>query len=161
MVKIKPMKLFYKIFVISSIIILSIILFLILLLAWKMPYNNLYLKNFQKSFNAFTYYMHPKQSYLITTISETGNWGNGNQCQFFAGQFRLSKLSKETIMQSYFKYSMSSGVDFLDEDIFNHDPWMEWKGKYLGNYKPKEGENIYLVWMSDDNNPPDGDIRCH
>jgi hypothetical protein len=105
--------------------------------------------------------MHPRQSYLITDVAELGNWANGNQCQFFAGQFRLSELSKETIRQSYFKESMSTGVYFLDEDVFNHSPWSEWKEKYLGNYVSQKDKNIYLVWVSDDNNLPDGDIRCH
>lgn len=55
---------------------------------------------------------------------------------------------------------MSSGVDFIDEDIFKHSPWSEWKEKYLRNYKPKENENIYLVWIADENKSSDGDIRC-
>ncbi|KKP33157.1 MAG: hypothetical protein A2360_00590 [Candidatus Staskawiczbacteria bacterium RIFOXYB1_FULL_32_11] len=155
------MKLFYKNFTILGLIISSAVILFIIILVWKMPYNNLYLNNFRKSFSVFTYYMHPKQSNLIVEMAELGNWANSNQCQFFAGQFRLSGLSKETIMQSYFKESMSTGVYFLDEDVFNHSPWSEWKEKYLGNYVPQKDKNIYLVWASDDNNLPDGDIRCH
>lgn len=155
------MKFFYKIIIILCTSIISIVILFVLLLVWKMPYNNLYLKIFQESFNTFVYFMHPQQSNLIIDVAEIGNWANGTQCQFFTGQFRLSKLSKKTIKQSYFEDSMSSGVDFIDEDIFNQNPWFEWKEKYLKNYKLQENENIYLIWMIDGDKFSDGDIRCH
>ena len=56
---------------------------------------------------------------------------------------------------------MSSGVYFIEGDEDFDNTWFEWKEKYLKNYKLKDGENVYLVWMSDDDYPPDGDIRCH
>ena len=154
------MKLFYKVFFILGILIFLSAVLLTLILTWKMPYNNLYLKNFQESFDVFIYPMHPKQSNLISETPEMGNWANGNQCQFIAGQFRISRLTKNIIKELYPKESMSSGVYFIDEDIFNHSPWSELKEKYL-KYSPREGENIYLVWMSDDDKFSDGDIRCH
>lgn len=155
------MNLFYKILIIFSSIIFSAIILLVLILTWKIPYNNLYLKIFQESFNIFVNPMHPPQSNLIAEMAETGNWANGSQCQYFAGQFRFSALPKETIRQFYFKESLSSGVDFIDEDIFNHSPWLEWKEKYLKNYKPEESESIYLIWIADEDNLADGDIRCN
>ena len=105
--------------------------------------------------------MHPEQSKLIIKIAETGNWANGSQCQYFVGQFRVSTLSKEIIRQSYFKESMSSGIDFIDEDAFNYGPLLGWKEKYFKNYKPKENENVYFVWILDGDKFTDGDIRCN
>lgn len=155
------MKLFYKILIISSIIIFLAVILFISILTWKIPYNNLYLKIFQKSFNTIVSPMHPAQSNLIADVAEIGNWANGAQCQFFVGQFRLSTLSKESIKRSYFKESVSSGVNFIEEDIFNHSPWFKWKEKYLKNYKLKENESVYLIWTADEDSLPDGDIRCH
>jgi hypothetical protein len=153
-------RIFYKILLTLGIIIISGTAITVLFLTWKMPLNNLHLKVFEYNFRRSVDSLHPKQSTLIAEAAEVGNWADGTYCEYFAGQFRLSKLPKETIRQFYFKESMSSGVDFIDEDIFNHSPWSEWKEKYLKNYKPKENENIYLVWKADYDNSPDGDIRC-
>ncbi|KKQ21830.1 MAG: hypothetical protein US35_C0016G0004 [Parcubacteria group bacterium GW2011_GWA2_37_10] len=159
------MKLFYKKIIISVATIFSIFFLVVILftiyLTYKIPFNNYRLKIFQDSFNIFVDPMHPKQSNLITETAEVGNWGSGNQCQFLVGQFRLSTLLKEEIKQFYFKDSMSSGVYFIEGDEDFDNTWFEWKEKYLKNYKLKDGENVYLVWMSDDDYPPDGDIRCH
>jgi hypothetical protein len=156
------MKFFYKIIIIFSIIIFLTIIYLVLIVTWKIPYNNLYLKIFQESFNTFINPIHPKESNLLAEAAELGNWSDGTYCQFIVGEFRSSSLSKEAIRQFYFKESMSSGVYFIDgindNDTINN-PWHEWKEKYLKNYKPKENENIYLVWMSEDKSP-NGDIRC-
>jgi hypothetical protein len=159
------MKLFYKILIISASTIFSAFLLVTILftlyLTYKIPFNNYNLKVFEGNFRKSIAALHPKQSSLIAEVAEVGNWADGTQCQFFVGQFRSSSFSKEELKQAYFEDSMSSGVDFVDEDIFSHSPWLGWKENYLKNYKPKENETVYLVWASDDDNLPDGDIRCH
>ena len=161
MAKMTLMNSIYKTLIILSVIILLVILLFVLLATWKIPYNNLYLKSFQESFNIIVNPMHPEQSKLIIEIAETGNWANGSQCQYFVGQFRVSTLSKEIVRQSYFKESMSSGIDFINEDAFNYEPLSGWKEKYLKNYKSKENENVYFVWILDGDKFTDGDIRCN
>lgn len=163
----KNIKYFLKIITIVSAVIFSVLLFFTIIFflytTYKIPYNNLYLKFFQESFNVFVNPMHPKQSNLIAEMAEVGNWADGTKCHFFVGQFRSSPLSKETIQQFYFKESMYSGIDFVDEINENNiidNPWFEWKEKYLKNYRPRDGENTYLIWISDQDKPTDGDIRC-
>ncbi len=159
------MKLFYKIIIISGTTIFSVIFLIVfslaLYLTYKIPFNNYYLKTFQNNFRQSIKSFHPAQSSLITEMAETGNFGESNHCDFLAGEFRSSPLPEEVLEQFYFKDSMSSGVYSINDDIFTYSPWLEWKEKYLRNYKPRENENVYLVWTADDDNSPDGDIRCH
>lgn len=158
------MKLFYKTIIISGatvflILLLAVLLF-VLYLTYRIPFNNYHLMIFRDDFHKFVDQLHPRQSTYIAEIAETGNLGAAsNHCDFLVGEFRSSSLSKETLKGVYFKDSMSSGVYFIDEDIFMQTPWSEWKEKYLKDYKLKNNENVYLVWISNDDNSPDGDIR--
>ena len=158
------MKLFYKNLLIFGIIVVSpfVILFVVLIiyLTYKIPLNNYRLMTFQNDFRQNIKSFHPTQSTLIIEIAEVGNWADGTYCEFIAGEFRSSPLSKEELEKIYPYDFFTAGVYFLDEDVFNHSPWSEWKEKYLKNYKPKNGENTYLVWASDQNKSANGDIRC-
>jgi hypothetical protein len=163
MVRTKPMKLFYKILIISSAIVSSIIILFILFFAWKMPFNNVYLTMFQYDFNKSINQLNPMQSNLIAEAAEVSNWANGNQCEFLVGQFRSSALSKEEIEKIYPYDFFTAGVYFFDnnkEEDYG-TPWRNWKERYLENYKYKEGENVYLVWKSKTDYNVSGDIRCH
>jgi len=153
-------RILYKILLILGILIVLGVVLTFLLLTWKMPFNDYKLEVFQNNFDQSMDKIHPAESRLMAKVSEIGNWADGTYCEFFVGQFRLSMLPKEAIKKFYFKDSMSSGVYFIDEDIFNHSPWSEWKEKYFKEYKIKDGENIYLVWKADYDNVPAGDIRC-
>jgi hypothetical protein len=153
------MKLFYKILVVLAV---PAILF-VLILAWKIPFNNIYLMIFQYNFNKSINQLNPAQSNLIAKVAEVNNWANGNQCEFLAGQLRYSTLSKEEIEKIYPYDFFTAGVYFFDnnkEEDYG-TPWRDWKEKYLKNYKPKEGENVYLVWKSKIDYNVSGDIRCH
>lgn len=166
MVEIKLMKLFYKTIIISGVTVFSVLLLIILLfvlyLTYRIPLNNYHLMIFKDDFNKFVDQLHPQQSAYIAEVTETGNLGGAsNHCDFLVGEFRSSPLSKEMLKNNYFRDSLSSGVYFIDDDIFTESPWSEWKEKYLKDYKPKDNENTYLVWISNDGNSPDGDIRCH
>ena len=157
------MKLFYKIFVIPGVIIFSIIILFILFFTWKVPINDIRLMIFQYNFNRSVNKLNPKQSNLIAEVAKVGNWANGNQCEFLVGQIRTSTLSSEEIERIYPYDFFTAGVNFFD---MNHEegygtPWREWKEKYLKNYKPKDGENIYVVWKSKIDYNVNGDIRCH
>lgn len=155
------MKLFYKISIILGLIIISPVAILFIYLTYKIPFNNYYLITFQNDFRQHIKSFHPAQSNLIIEMTETGNFGNSNHCDFLAGEFRSSPLSKEELEKNYPYDFLTAGVYFVDENIFTEYPYNEWKEKYLKNYEPKEGENVYLVWAADLDNWPDGDIRCH
>lgn len=157
------MKLFYKILIISSVVISSVVILGILFFTWKIPLNNVRLIFFQYNFNKSINQLNPRQSSLIAEVSEVNNWANGNQCEFLVGQFRNSTLLKEELEKIYPYDFFTAGVYFFDinqEEDYG-TPWREWKEKYLKNYIPKEDENIYLVWKSKIDYNVDGDIRCH
>ena len=159
------MKLFYKIIIIFGTTIFSafflIAISLTLYLTYRIPFNNYYLKTFQNNFRQSIKSFHPAQSSLIAEMAETGNFGESNHCDFLAGEFRASPFSKEVLQKIYPDDFLTAGVYFIDDDIFMDYPYNEWKEKYLRDYKPKENENVYLVWVADEDNSPDGDIRCH
>lgn len=154
------MKLFYKIFVIPCVIIFSLIILFILFFTWKIPINNICLMIFQYDFNKSINQLNPIQSSLIAEVAKVDNWADGTYCEFLAGQIRTSTLSKKELEKIYPYDFFTAGVYFLDENIFNYSPWSDWKEKYLKNYKPKEDENVYLVWKSKVDYITSGDIRC-
>lgn len=154
------MRILYKILLILGIIIVGGIAIIVLFFTWKMPFNNLYLKVFEYDFRKSIVALHPKESTLIAEVTEVGNWADGTYCEFLAGQFRSSTLSKEELEKIYPYDFFTAGVYFIDGGEDLGSPWFEWKEKYLKNYKAKENENLYIVWKSDYDNSPDGDIRC-
>lgn len=166
MVKVKSMKLFYKKLLIFGLIVSSPVLIVIsaifIYATYKIPFNNARLVIFQYDFNKSINQLNPKQSNLIVKVAKVGNWANSNQCEFLVGQLRTSTLSKEELEGIYPYDFFTAGVYFFDgnqEEFWS--PWREWKEKYLKNYKPKEGENVYLVWKSKIDYNVSGDIRCH
>jgi len=115
---------------------------------------------FQNDFRQQIKSLHPTQSNLITEVAEVGNWADGTYCEFIVGEFRSSPLAKEELEKIYPYDFFTAGVYFPDGNERLSSLWYELREKHLKNYKQKEGENIYFVWASNDNNPPDGDIRC-
>lgn len=159
------MKLFYKNLLIFGLVVASpfVILFavLIIYLTYKIPLNNYRLMVFQNDFRKNIESFHPAQSKLIAEVAEVGNWADGTYCEFLAGQFRSSALSEEELEKIYPYDFFTAGVYFFDDNQEEFwSPWREWKEKYLKNYKPKEGENVYLVWKSKIDYNTSGDIRC-
>lgn len=71
------MRIFYKILIISGLIIILPVAILFIYLTYKIPFNNYRLKIFQESFNTFINPMHPQQSNLIAELAEIGNWTDG------------------------------------------------------------------------------------
>lgn len=153
-------RIFYKILLILGMIIIGGIVVIVLFFTWKMPFNNLYLKVLEYNFRKSVVALHPKESTLIAEVAVVGNWTDGTYCEFFVGQFRSSSLSKEELEKIYPNDFSTTGVYFVDSDEVFGSPWFELKKKYLKNYRPKDNENIYLVWKADYDNSPDGDIRC-
>jgi len=160
MAKINIKRFLYRITLSLAIIIVGGVVLIILFLTWKMPFNSYKLITFQKNFEQSINKLHPAESRLIAKVAEVGNWTDGTYCEFFVGQFRSSPLSKEELEKKYPYDFFTTGVYFFDDNENLGSPWSDWKEKYLKNYKTKEGENIYLVWISNDDNSPDGDIRC-
>ncbi|OGZ78840.1 MAG: hypothetical protein A2528_02255 [Candidatus Staskawiczbacteria bacterium RIFOXYD2_FULL_37_9] len=154
------MKTLFKVIIISVLIIVSPVLILFIYETYRMPFNDLHLRVFQYNFNKFISLLHPKESKLIAEAAEIGNWADGTYCQFLVGQFRLSSLSKEELEKIYPYDFLKTGIYFIDSNEVLGSSWLEWREKYLKDYKQKDGENIYLIWAVDDENPPDGDIRC-
>ncbi len=153
-------RILYKILLILGMIIVGGFASIVLLLTWKMPFNNLYLKVFEYNFSKSVVALHPKESTFIAEAAEVGNWADGTYCEFLVGQFRSSPLSKETLEKIYPDDFFTAGVYFIDGNEDFGSPWFEWKEKYLKNYRAKDNENVYLVWKADYDNSPDGDIRC-
>ncbi|MEK7562290.1 MAG: hypothetical protein AAB509_01240 [Patescibacteria group bacterium] len=154
------MKLFYKIIVILGSVVFVIIMAFILLLTYKMPLNNYYLMIFQNDFRQRIRPLHPTKSISITEVAEVGNWTDGTKCQFIVGEFRTSSLSKEELEKIYPYNFFTAGVYFPDGNEKFGSLWYEWKERYLKNYQPKENEIVYLVWATDEDGSPDGDVRC-
>jgi hypothetical protein len=153
-------RILYKTLLILGITIVSCVVLIVLLFTWKMPFNDFYLKVFEYNFRKSISVLHPKQSTFVAEVAEVGNWADGTYCEFIAGQFRSSTLSEEELEKIYPNDFFTAGVNFFDENEDLGSPWSEWKEKYLKDYEPKEGENVYLVWKADYDNSSDGDIRC-
>jgi len=160
------MKLFYKVTIISGVTICSIIILIVVsfmvYMTYRMPFNNYHLIIFQNDFRQRIKLFHPAQSSLITEVSEVGNWADGTYCEFVAGEFRSSPLPKEELEKTYPYDFFTAGVYFFD---INYEEnygtlWRELKEKYLKSYKPKNGENVYLVWKSKIDYNTNGDFRC-
>lgn len=158
------MKLFYRIIIISSTTIFSAFFLIVVLLAvyltYKIPFNNYHLMVFQKDFERSIVKFHPAESKLLAGVAEVGNWADGTYCEFLVGQFRSSLLPKEELEKNYPYDFFSAGVYFIDENEALGSPWLEWRKKYLKDYKPKDNEIVYLVWKSKYDNSTNGDIRC-
>jgi hypothetical protein len=171
------MKLIFHIIIKASIIIGIVatccILALIILLTWKMPLHEYQLQVLQKNFQVAVNAINPAQSSLLAKTAEVGNFGGAsNQCDYFAGQFRSSSLPRERLEQIYTNISISSfsgdknnplkaEIYFINDDIFEHDPWSDWRKRYLPNNLSAINGNVYLVWVLSESHNPDGDIRCH
>ena len=164
MVKIKPMKLFYKIIIICGATIISVFLLLAtsitIYMTYKIPLNNYRLMLFQNDFRQNIKSLHPDQSELITEVAEVGNWADGTYCEFLVGQIRSSTLPKEELEKIYPYDFFTAGVHFFDGNEQFGSPWYELREKHLKDYKLKEGENVYLVWKSKTDYNTSGDIRC-
>jgi hypothetical protein len=160
-----------RIFAIFGVIIFCLIVWYAVAVTWKMPFHNYQLWKLQKSFRSIMQSTHPAPSKLRGEVAEFGNFGNSNHCDYLAGEFRSSTLSKEQLTQAYAGMTILSfdkisrlpvEVYFTDEGFFKDDYlWSRWRSKYLPDQQDVSGENTYLVFASSDMHPPDGDIRCH
>jgi len=153
-------RILYKVLLILGIIVVVGVVSFVLFFTWKMPFNNYKLGIFQKNFEQSIVKFHPIESKLLAEVSEVGNWTDGTYCEFLVGQFLSSSLSKEELEKIYPDDFLKAGVYFIDGNEAFGSPWFELKEKYLKNYKAKANENLYLVWKSEYDNSPDGDIRC-
>ncbi len=159
-----------RIFAGFGLIVFCLFVLLVLSMTWKMPFHAYQLRIMQIRFRSTMHSLHPVGSQLLAEMRQFGNFGNSNHCDYLVGEFRSSHLSKEALRQRYAAVATSSFVGdrllevdvyFIDDDIFTHYPWSRWLQEYLPHERPPINENTYLIFSSNDGNPPDGDIRCH
>lgn len=160
----KSIKSFFRTIFIIGATIISVFLLLAILIAiymtYRIPLNNYRLIIFQNDFRQQIKSFNPNESVLIKEVAEVDNWGDGTYCDFMVGQLRVSPQSKEELEKIYPYDFFDAGVYFFDGTEHLGSPWYEFKEKYLNNYKPKEGENVYLVWESKIDYNTSGDFRC-
>lgn len=141
---------------------------------WRIPLHNVNLRAFQRSFAALS---HPSESQLVMELSEFGNFGESNHCDYVVGEFRSTSLPRGKIEQYYESTSIPSPdrtqhawdgeppawneveVAFEDDGIFQWYPWSEWWSRVERSSLPSE--KTYLIFASADGYPPRGDYRCH
>jgi len=139
--------------------------------ALTIPLHEYRLWTLQKRFHPAIAAAHPTDSRLLSKMAYVGNFGNSNHCDYIAGQFRASKLSREKIQNAYADMpapSFSSDpnaplpveVYFADEDIFELSPWSSWYEERLPTLVANEKENVYLVFAVSQMHPHFGDFRC-
>lgn len=146
---------------------------LILLTSWKIPLHIYQLHVLQKHFRDAVGPIHPAQSKLIVEMSEFGNFGNSNHCDYIVGEFRSSQLQMEEIKRFYdgAKVRSFDGGPPLSVEIYfpedlreaaAHDYyWNHWLERYIPSQERISYQNTYFVFTESAMHPPDGDIRCH
>ena len=110
---------------------------------------------------------HPEQSRQLNHFREFGNFGNSNHCDFAAGDFRTTTLSKKELEDFYKTQSMKSFRDSppeievwtikdLEDVGYPQSDWLRNSGLSASTTK-----NIYLVVAVDQMYYPGWDYRCH
>lgn len=160
------MKIITKIFFTIVVFVFLSVGFLFIMATWAIPFHNNNLRIFQKHFQKLTVY-HPFESRHLSSISDFGNFGNSNHCDYMVGEFRATQLSEEIILKKYEGLSVASfdnrtipvEVYFSDDGVFKHFPWSDWLN--LLSEKPSSTEKVYIIFAFIDGDSPDGDLRCH
>lgn len=159
----KTVTIFFGIFAIL------IIIFLILI-TWQIPIHNANLRQLNKNFES-SISLHPLVSKKLLQFSDFGNFGeSGGQCGYIVGEFRISPLTKEEIINHYKNSVIDSfkqgeviplEVYFLDDSNFAHYPLSKLASNlYQKTRLPVQSPLIYLITASSYNHLADGDIRC-
>ncbi len=168
------MKFFINFLTIIGLAVFILILGFLILITWKMPIHNFNLWRLSKNFESVSAF-HPLLSKRLLKFSDFGNFGeSGGQCGYIVGEFRVSQLTKEEIL-NYFNYknltilsfkedkTIPLEIYFLDDDMFRYYPWSKW---LLYFYQKKGLSNqsssiVYLAIAQSYNHLADGDIRCY
>ena len=149
-------------------VLLAVICFFSLLVFGGMPIHNWKLGIIDRRFSELT---HPTSSRLLIHMTEIGNYGNSNHCDYAVGEIRTLHDSKSTIEEYYKNKKIESLVQgpisvevfFLDAsdfyDSFPNGPFLETLAKY-SNFSTTT-ERRYLVLIIDPMNPAIWDARCH
>jgi len=129
--------------------------------------NNIYVQFFGRTLNDIR---HPSESRLLKRVLAVDNLGvASNQCDYVAGEFRATKLSKKEVEDFYaplVNSTQSLTATLTYEIYFAEDADEYWYlGKHsdtLQTYKQKSpsGERVYLFLIVEAH-PPGLDFRCH
>lgn len=137
--------------------------------------NNANLRAFEKGFSSID---HPARTESLATASRTGNLGcASNHCDYFAGNLRAARLSRNELTvhyadmnippppDPYFKEHTSVQLWFFDEEIFVCEPLVDtlfneptaWGVDLSGH----AGKTLYIAYAQAAGAPPGFDPRCH
>ncbi len=168
------MKIFVNLLTVIGLIVFILILGFLILITWKIPIHNFNLWRLSKNFELVSV-LHPLSSKKLLKFSDFGNFGeSGGQCGYIVGEFRVSQLNKEEIINHFndknltilsFKENKTIPIEiyFLDDDIFRYYPWSKWL-LYLYQKKGLSSQSssiVYLAIVQSYNHLADGDIRCY
>lgn len=139
--------------------------------ASTIPLHEYRLRTLQKHLHAVIDAAHPINSRPLSKLAYVGNFGNSNHCDYIAGQFRASKLSREEIQNAYAdmltpSFSSDSNaplpveVYFADDEVFELSPWSSWYEEHLPMLLVDEKEKVYLVFAASELHSHFGDLRC-
>jgi hypothetical protein len=140
-------------------------------MASTIPLHEYRLWTLEKRFHAAIGAAHPTDSRLLSKMAHVGNFGNSNHCDYIAGQFRTSRLSRGEIQNAYADISVPSfssdpnaplpiEVYFADDEAFEWSPWSSWYEEHLPALIADKKENVYLVFAASKLHPYFGDLRC-
>jgi len=142
-----------------------------LLLFSSVPSNTVRVYATQQKFEAI---QHPEQSQFVKRAKQVGGYFTNNGCDYSAGEFRTTTLSKEALRtwyeERYPNYFATPGadpflaIDFLDEEWCTQDKnalcfnWVQ-RAK-ISRAAVTEGESTYLIFLSDMAPGNFSDYRC-
>lgn len=119
--------------------------------------HQLHLLRLEQRFDAIE---HPTGSRLVARESALGLLeGNGNHCDYFVGELRLSSSSEAELKTFYGSNVEFEGVDRAEAPRFMDSPHDRLLQR-AGRTRPAASELLYVVWLFDQQ-PPGGDLRCH
>jgi len=145
----------------------GVLLLIILYIFVPVLLNNIYVQYFGRTLNDIH---HPSGSRLLKRVLTVANLGAAsNQCDYVAGEFRATKLSKKEVEDFYAPLvnSTLSLTATLTYEIYFADAVDEYQ--YLDTYtdmlriyeqRPPSSERVYLFLVVDAH-PPGLDFRCH
>lgn len=150
-----------------GICIIGVLTLLFLYISVPVLFNDVHAQFFGRKLNDIN---HPSESRLLKRVLAVANLGlASNQCDYVAGEFRATTLSKKEAEDFYaplVNSTRSLTATLTYEIYFAEDADEHWYlGKHsdmLQTYKqePLSGERVYLFLIVE-THPPGLDFRCH
>ncbi len=161
-----------RLFAIFGVAVFCFIVWFVAVAMWRVPIHQFNLWKLGKNFQAITT-ANPPDSKPLLQIRRVGNFfrGASNACDYLVGEFYVEKRSKHEILERYRGLFVNSfddtepvpmEVHFLDEEEFFQDSyWSDWRKKIKKSFNLAVMQgNPYIIFASQTDYPPYGDIRC-